>query len=33
MVWMEKTLSLYQLTFLLTVVWAVFMAIFVYVFN
>lgn len=33
MVWMEKTLYLYQLTFFLTVVWAVFMAIFVYVFN
>jgi len=33
MVWMEKTLYLYQLTFFLTVVWAVFMAIFIYVFN
>lgn len=33
MVWMGKALYLYQLTFFLTVVWAVFMAIFVYVFN
>ncbi|MEN4974811.1 hypothetical protein ABEH62_13145 [Pantoea eucalypti] len=33
MVWMEKTLHLYQFTFFLTVGWAVFMAVFVYVFN
>ncbi|MGJ0478734.1 hypothetical protein [Pantoea agglomerans] len=33
MVWMEKTLYLYQLTFFLTVVWAVFMAVFVYAYN
>lgn len=33
MVWMEKTLQLYQFTFFLTVGWAAFMAVFVYVFN
>lgn len=33
MVWMEKTLNLYQLTFILTFTWAVFMAIFVYAYN
>lgn len=33
MAWMEKTLCLYQLTFFLTFVWAVFMAVFIYVFN
>ncbi|PHP92046.1 hypothetical protein CBF17_019965 [Pantoea agglomerans] len=33
MAWMEKILNLYQLTFILTFTWVVFMAVFIYVFN